>query len=216
MYDATGILSRDFETTYHRQCRTLLVAFVAAAKAWEEVATFDGLRWAKEAVEGWEDVAAAMKLGQRNSGSTRLAKGPTSASNTKAHDKRRAMALDPKQAHDPILGPGGMKETRIADATERIEAAQDGLTVVLDRLVSCILLCEQEFQTIRLQAETLVCHPLYIQRKALAKLNTASDSLRTLLEEAAQRKGLEFAFQEPLWATWSLDRFGKSDPSPAC
>ncbi|SAM82433.1 uncharacterized protein UBRO_04551 [Ustilago bromivora] len=177
MYDSTGLLSRDFETTYHRQCRTLLLAFAAAARMWEEIAIFDGLKWAKEAVEGWEDVQAANELGQRDAGSTRKAKGPASI-RPKAQDKRRAIALDPKQAHDPILGPGGLRESRLADASKRIEAAHDGLTTVLDRLT-----------------------------KALNKLTTASDSLRSLLEEATQRKGLEFAFQEPLWATWSLDRF---------
>ncbi len=39
-------------------------------------------------------------------------------------------------SHDPVDGPGGLKESHIADATARIEAAHDGLTVVLDRLVS--------------------------------------------------------------------------------
>ncbi|SPO24404.1 uncharacterized protein UTRI_03672 [Ustilago trichophora] len=178
MYDSTGLLSRDFETTYHRQCRTLLLAFVAAARMWEEIATFDGLKWAKEAVEGWEDVQAANKLGQRDAESTPKARGPVSVGSSRMQDKRRAMALDPKQAHDPVLGPGGSRETRIADAISRIEAAHDGLTVVVDRL-----------------------------GKALNKLTTASDSLRSLLEEASQRKSLEFAFQDPLWATWPLDRF---------
>ncbi|SPO23799.1 uncharacterized protein UTRI_03672_B [Ustilago trichophora] len=178
MYDSTGVLSRDFETTYHRQCRTLLLAFVAASRMWEEIATFDGLKWAKEAVEGWEDVQAANKLGQRSAESIPKAKDSTSAISSKAQDKRRAMALDPKQAHDPVLGPGGLRESRIADAISRIEAAHDGLAVVIDRL-----------------------------SKALNKLTTASDSLRSMLEEASQRKGLEFAFQEPLWVTWSLDRF---------
>ena len=46
----------------------------------------------------------------------------------------------------------------------------------------------------------------------MTKLTTASDSLRSLLEEASQRKSLEFAYQEPLWATWPLDRFGKFEP----
>ena len=103
---------------------------------WEEIATFDGLKWAKEAVEGWEDVHAANKLGQRDASSTRKAKGPASAGSSRAQDKKLALALDPKQAHDPILGPGGVKESRIADAVDRIETAHDGLTVVLDRLVS--------------------------------------------------------------------------------
>ena len=105
---------------------------------WEEIATFDGLQWAKEAVEGWEDVHAANQLGQRDAVSTRPAKGPvsTSSASTRVQDKRRAIALDPKQAHDPILGPGGLRESRIAGAVARIEAAHDGLTTVLDRLVS--------------------------------------------------------------------------------
>uniref|UniRef100_V5EQH1 Uncharacterized protein n=2 Tax=Kalmanozyma brasiliensis (strain GHG001) TaxID=1365824 RepID=V5EQH1_KALBG len=178
MYDATGLLSRDFETTYHRQCRTLLLAFVAAARMWEEMATFDGLKWAKEAVDGWEDVHAANKLGQREAGTTRQARGPASATASRAQDKRRALELDPRQAHDPILGPGGLRESRLADAVSRIEAAHDGLTTVMERL-----------------------------NKALTKLTTASDSLRSLLEEAAQRKGLEFVFQDPMWATWPLERF---------
>ncbi|SJX63114.1 uncharacterized protein SRS1_13940 [Sporisorium reilianum f. sp. reilianum] len=178
IYDSTGLLSRDFETTYHRQCRTLLMAFAAAARMWEEIATFDGLKWAKEAVEGWEDVGAANKLGQREAGATRQAKGPASGAAERAQDKKRALALDPKQAHDPILGPGGVRETRMAAAVGRIEAAHDGLATVVDRL-----------------------------NKALNKLTTASDSLTTLLEEASQRKGLEFAFQDPMWATWPLHRF---------
>ncbi|KAJ9479372.1 hypothetical protein PHBOTO_002838 [Pseudozyma hubeiensis] len=178
MYDSTGLLSRDFETTYHRQCRTLLVAFVAAARMWEEIATFDGLKWAKEAVDGWEDVYAANKLGQRDANATRRARGPASSSVTRAQDKRKALALDSKQAHDPIVGPGGLRETRLADAVERIEAAHDGLTTVVDRL-----------------------------GKALNKLTTASDSLVALLDEASQRKGLEFAFQDPMWGTWPMERF---------
>ena len=103
---------------------------------WEEIATFDGLKWAKDAVEGWEDVQAANKLGQRDSSSTRRAKGPVSLTSSRTEDKRRAMALDPKQAHDPIFGPGGLRETRIADGVNRIEEAHEGLTTVLDRLVS--------------------------------------------------------------------------------
>lgn len=211
MYDSTGLLSRDFETTYHRQCRTLLTAFAAAARMWEEIATFDGLKWAKEAVEGWEDVHAANQLGQRDAGSTRPAKGPasTASASTRAQDKRRAIALDPKQAHDPVLGPGGLRESRIADAVARIEAAHDGLTAVLDRLVSC----GPAHFTRGSKADTRIHFVMDFERqnKALLKLTTASDSLRSLLEEAAQRKGLEFAFQEPMWATWPLDRFGKSD-----
>lgn len=178
MYDSTGLLSRDFETTFHRQCRTLLLAFVAAARMWEEIATFDGLKWAKVAVDGWEDAYAADRLGQRDANATRQAKGPASGFHSRAQEKKKALALDPKQAHDPILGPGGLRETRLADAVERIEAAYDGLAIVVDRL-----------------------------NKALSKLTTASDSLCALLEEASQRKGLEFAFQQAMWATWPLERF---------
>lgn len=112
------------------------MAFVAAARMWEEIATFDGLKWAKEAVEGWEDIQAANKLGQRDAGATRRAKGPALAATSRAQDKMKAIVLDAKQAHDPILGPGGLKESRIADAIARIEAAHEGLTVVMDRLVS--------------------------------------------------------------------------------
>ncbi|SNX83816.1 uncharacterized protein MEPE_02524 [Melanopsichium pennsylvanicum] len=178
MYDSTGLLSRDYETTYHRQCRTLLMAFVAAARMWEEVATFDGLKWAKEAAEGWEDVNAANKLGKSDTPHIKEAKGPSSMISSRAKEKKHAIALGSRQAHDPVLGPGGTKEIRMADAVKRIESAHNGLTTVLERL-----------------------------KKALNKLTLASESLGALLEEAAQRKGLEFAFQEPLWATWSLDRF---------
>lgn len=135
MYDSTGLLSRDFETTYHRQCRTLLTAFVAAARMWEEIATFDGLKWAKEAVDGWEEFHAATRLNKDDMAPVRKAKGPAKLSSS-TQDTKRAMALDPKQAHDPVDGPGGLKESRMADATARIEAAHDGLAVVLDRLVS--------------------------------------------------------------------------------
>lgn len=154
------------------------MAFAAAARMWEEIATFDGLKWAKEAVEGWEDVYAANKLGQRDAGATRQVKEPASSLTARAQDKKKALALDPRQAHDPVLGPGGLRETRMADAVNRIETAHDGLTMVIDRL-----------------------------NKALNKLTTASDSLSSVLAEASQRKGLEFAFQDPMWATWPLHRF---------
>lgn len=178
MYDSTGLLSRDFETTYHRQCRTLLVTFVAAARMWEEIATFDGLKWAKEAVDGWEEVYAANRIGEPESGATRQAKGAAGAYNSSVQDKKRALALDAKQAWDPMVGPGGWRETRLADAVDRIESAHDGLTTVVDRLT-----------------------------KMLNKLTNACDSLRALLDEASQRNGLEFAFQEPMWATWPLEPF---------
>lgn len=114
----------------------LLMTFIAAANTWEEIATFDGLKWAKEAVEGWEDLYAAKKLGQRDASATRQAKGPTASSTLRAEDKKRALALDPKQAHDPILGPGGLRESRMADAVRRIEAAHIGLRTVSGKLVS--------------------------------------------------------------------------------
>ncbi|PWY99410.1 hypothetical protein BCV70DRAFT_200980 [Testicularia cyperi] len=169
MFDPTGLLSRDQETTYHRQFRTALQTFMAAARTWEEVATFDGLKWAKEALDSWNDIYAAQELGK--------ASKPGSKSRS-ALERRRAQQLDPRQALDPITGPGGLRETRIADALQRIELAQDGLDVVMERL-----------------------------NKALAKLTNASDTLRNIMEEAAERKGLEFAFQQSMWGTWSMDQF---------
>lgn len=40
----------------------------------------------------------------------------------------------------------------------------------------------------------------------------ASDTLQNILEEATAKRGLDFTFQEPLWGTWPMARFGEYHP----
>ncbi|WFC98310.1 hypothetical protein MYAM1_001036 [Malassezia yamatoensis] len=50
------LLPRSGEQTYHRRLRSLLQEFLKEAVAWEETHTLDGIRWASEAKQIWEEV----------------------------------------------------------------------------------------------------------------------------------------------------------------
>ena len=51
---------RALEGTQHRRLRTILQEFIKEATAWEEEHTFDGIRWATEAAQAWDDIYAAL------------------------------------------------------------------------------------------------------------------------------------------------------------
>lgn len=53
------LLPRVYEQTYHRRLRGLLQDFMREATGWEEEHTLDGLRWATEAAQAWDDILAA-------------------------------------------------------------------------------------------------------------------------------------------------------------
>ncbi|EPQ30519.1 uncharacterized protein PFL1_02045 [Pseudozyma flocculosa PF-1] len=161
------LLPREQETTYHRKLRTLLQQYAAQAEAWEEVVTYDGLKHAKQALDAWEDLESARNLGASSSSS-----GP------RPRQWKTAAIANQPAAHDPVTGPGGLKERRMADALLAIERAEVGLADVTTRL-----------------------------DKHLAKIVQTSDAIAALLPDAAKARGLEFAFQEPMWGTWPLERF---------
>lgn len=52
------LLPRTLEETHHRRLRILLHEFVAEATAWEEAHTLDGIRWASEMAQVWDDLHA--------------------------------------------------------------------------------------------------------------------------------------------------------------
>jgi hypothetical protein len=41
-------------------------------------------------------------------------------------------------------------------------------------------------------------------------MNNIIDNLEAVLVEAHKTKGWKWVSEEPLWVTWSLERFGKS------
>ena len=47
------------------------------------------------------------------------------------------------------------------------------------------------------------------QRKLFARLNVIMDNLEDLVGEAHKQKGWTFVHDEPLWCTWTLERFGE-------
>lgn len=53
------LLPRTLEGTHHRKLRVLLQEFLKEATAWEEEHTLDGIRWASEMAQAWDDVATA-------------------------------------------------------------------------------------------------------------------------------------------------------------
>lgn len=135
-HDASGLLSRDQETTYHRQFRVALQALLSAARKWEEIATFDGLKWAKEATDSWSDIYAARELSQSRDDPGPKVRSASKLSALKEEQKRIARSLDCKQAQNSRTGPGGLQETRIGAALQRIETAEDMLSGVIDKFVS--------------------------------------------------------------------------------
>lgn len=51
------LLPRTSEQTHHRRLRTLLADFVRETTEWEEVHTLDGIKWASDAKQTWEEMA---------------------------------------------------------------------------------------------------------------------------------------------------------------
>lgn len=50
--------------------------------------------------------------------------------------------------------------------------------------------------------------PTYSQRKAFGRMNSVVSGLESLLFEADKAKGWKWVHDEPLWTTWSLEKFG--------
>ncbi|KAJ6547101.1 hypothetical protein B0H19DRAFT_253191 [Mycena capillaripes] len=50
-------------------------------------------------------------------------------------------------------------------------------------------------------------------RKQFRRMNAAIDGLDTLLIEAHKAKGWHWVSEEPLWVTWSLEKFVSSIPN---
>ena len=48
-----------------------------------------------------------------------------------------------------------------------------------------------------------------MQRKQFARMNSVVDNLEAVLIDATKVKGWKWAQQEPLWVTWSLEKFGE-------
>jgi hypothetical protein len=50
---------------------------------------------------------------------------------------------------------------------------------------------------------------MHIQRKQFRRINTILDNMESLLFEAHKTKGWHWAQKEPLWVTWSMEKFGR-------
>jgi len=46
------------------------------------------------------------------------------------------------------------------------------------------------------------------QQKQFRRMNVVVDNLEALVAEAHKAKGWQWVCQEPLWVTWSLEKFG--------
>ncbi|WFD37555.1 uncharacterized protein MJAP1_000500 [Malassezia japonica] len=55
------LLPRTSEQTQHRRLRTLLADFVRETTEWEEVHTLDGIKWASDAKQTWEEMASLLR-----------------------------------------------------------------------------------------------------------------------------------------------------------
>ena len=54
------LVPRALEGTHHRKLRAILQDFLKEATAWEEEHTIDGIRWATQASQAWDDIHAAL------------------------------------------------------------------------------------------------------------------------------------------------------------
>ena len=46
------------------------------------------------------------------------------------------------------------------------------------------------------------------------RMNTVVDNMESLLIEAQKTKGWKWVDEEPMWLTWSLEKFGKESRLP--
>lgn len=51
---------------------------------------------------------------------------------------------------------------------------------------------------------------IVLQKKQFQKLNSLVETLESILVEAHKTKGWQWVCEEPLWVTWSLEKFGAS------
>ena len=54
------LVPRALEGTHHRKLRAILQDFLKEATAWEEEHTIDGIRWATQASQAWDEIHAAL------------------------------------------------------------------------------------------------------------------------------------------------------------
>ncbi|KAI3627743.1 hypothetical protein CBS14141_001744 [Malassezia furfur] len=69
------LIPRTAEQTYHRRLRALLQDFLKEATAWEEEHTLEGIKWASDAKQTWEEISNVVPLLQNlEQASAQLAK----------------------------------------------------------------------------------------------------------------------------------------------
>lgn len=56
------LIPRTAEQTYHRRLRALLQDFLKEATAWEEEHTLEGIKWASDAKQTWEEISKYVSL----------------------------------------------------------------------------------------------------------------------------------------------------------
>lgn len=72
------------------------------------------------------------------------------------------------------------------------------LDLVIQKLVRTSLLSSNTYSV-----------PNLLKDKLFKKLNREVENLEAILIEAHKAKGAKWAQEEPLWYTWSLEKFGK-------
>ncbi|PWN50717.1 hypothetical protein IE53DRAFT_81487 [Violaceomyces palustris] len=182
----TLLLSRSNETTYHRRLRGLLQEFFRSSQSWEQVVSFEGIKWATEVREAWTQVESLHSSSKASQGrqigsegsSPRVRRSKFSSEDTSSVKEVATRSVVERNVIDPFLGPGGQKERMLAESLARIERAEEGLDEVESRL-----------------------------NRHLNKMTSTSESVNSLLLEAAKSKGPEFCFLQPMWGTWPMDRF---------
>jgi hypothetical protein len=77
-----------------------------------------------------------------------------------------------------------------------MDAKMKELETVLAKLV-CSQICSPQYRI-----------SLLIQRKQFARMASIVDSIEALLYDASKIKGWTWVHSEPLWTTWTLEKFG--------
>lgn len=174
--------SKQLESTYHRKVRACLQEIRTVTETWEDLVLLDGLKSLKKLVDTRTDLEYVCHLVIEKATLTALRKGISNE-----------LARIPNRLPRAYI---------IAPRLEIMDQCVVELDAVIGKLVSQNSCSRSHLR--------LTSFPWTGQQKQFRRLNSLIETLESILIEAHKAKGWQWVHEEPLWVTWSLEKFGMS------
>ncbi|CAK5279716.1 unnamed protein product [Mycena citricolor] len=103
--------------------------------------------------------------------------------------------------------------TAIPDGLPRSRLLGPKISQMELRLVELNVVLKKLARSLRISSATIGTYAGFVQRAIFRRMCATIDGLDALLIEAHRTKGAQWTTQEPLWVTWSVDRFVSTLPN---